>query len=64
MSDPMPRPHYHDYQPPRLYRTGLSLRRSYLAGDGNSIEEGMMKALLQRFDERTGAVTEFLPKPE
>ena len=51
MSDYPRRPHYHDYQPPRLYRTGVSLRRSYLTGASDSVEEGMMKALLRRVDE-------------
>lgn len=64
MTDPDRRPSYQDYQAPSLYRTGLSLRRSYLTGAADSVEEGMMKALLKRFDERTGATTEFLPKPE
>ena len=44
--------HYHDYQPPRLYRTGVSLRRSYLTGAADTQEESMMKRLLERFDEQ------------
>lgn len=58
------RPAFQDYQPPSLYRTGLSLRRSYLTGAAGSPEEEAMKALLTRFDERTSAATEFLPRPE
>ena len=51
MPDQTRRPHYHDYQPPRLYRAGVSLRRSYLTGAADSTEEGMMRRLLERFDE-------------
>ena len=61
MTDHPQRPNYHDYQPPRVYRAGVSLRRSYLTGAADSVEEGMMKALLDRFDERHSAVTEFKP---
>lgn len=53
MSDPIPRPRYHDYQPPSLYRAGCTLRRSYLTGKADTVEEGMMKRLLERFDEGT-----------
>ena len=63
MPDQPRRPSYQDYQSPSLYRAGVSLRRSYLTGAADSVEEGMMKALLARFDERTSAVTEFLPRP-
>ncbi len=62
MTDQPRRPQYHDYQPPRVYRAGVTLRRSYLTGAAGSVEEAMMKALLDRFDERTNATTEFLPR--
>lgn len=52
MTDYPRRPHYHDYQHPRLYRAGVTLRRSYLTGAADSTEEGMMKALLKRVDEK------------
>lgn len=61
MTDPVRRPSYQDYQHPSLYRTGLSLRRSYLTGEADSVEEGMMLALLKRFDERHSAPTTFAP---
>lgn len=49
----LPRPKYHDYQPPKLYQAGCTLRRSYLTGKADSVEEGMMLRLLERFDQGT-----------
>lgn len=44
------RPALHDYQPPRLYRAGITLRRTFLTGPAATPEEEEMKALLQRAD--------------
>ncbi len=46
-------PRYHDTQPPRLYRVGCSLRQGFLTGRSDSIEERMMRRLLERLDEGT-----------
>lgn len=47
------RPRYSDIQPPRLYRVGCSLRRGFLTGPSDPIEERMMRRLLERWDEGT-----------
>ena len=44
------RPALHDTQPPPLYRTGLTLRRTFLTGPAQTPEEEAMKALLNRAD--------------
>ena len=51
MPDQLRRPAYHDYQPPKLYQAGVTLRRTYLTGAADSVEERMMQRLLKRFDE-------------
>ena len=42
------RPLYHDYQPPRLYRAGVTLRRGFLTGPAATPEEEAMKELIAR----------------
>lgn len=64
MSDQPPRPKYHDYQPPRLYQAGCTLRRSYLTGRADSVEEGMMQSLLRRFDEKAGTARSGTPNAD
>ena len=37
---------YHDYQPPKLYQAGVTLRRSFLTGPAATPEEESLKAIL------------------
>ncbi|WP_174292168.1 hypothetical protein [Sphingomonas bacterium] len=44
------RPLFQDYQQPRLFRAGMTLRRSFLTGPAATPEEEEMKALIDKAD--------------
>ena len=51
MASPPRRPLYHDYQPPRLFRAGVTLRRSFLTGPSETPEELELREVLKKADE-------------
>ena len=42
---------YHDYQPPRVYRAGVTLRRTFLTGPAATPEEEALKAIRAKADD-------------
>lgn len=53
MAQPPRRPLYHDYQAPRLFRAGVTLRRSFATGPAETPEEQALHDVLKRVDEPT-----------
>lgn len=57
------RPHYHDTQPPALFRAGIALRRSFLTGPANTVEEAEMASLIEDVEQPEKTWLHFGPLP-